>query len=215
MTEIQTQKSVQPLHLFLFTIFSVVFIWSAIKPNELGTWFLEVIPVILGVILLIYTYNKFRLTTLVYLLLCFGAIIALIGGHYTYGKVPLFNWLNDYFNLGRNHYDRFAHLINGFIWALTLREILLRTTRIPKGKFLIPLILGLVLGLSAVYELVEWGVAVLGGGAEAFLGLQGDIWDTHWDMFLAFVGAITGLLTLSKIHNRYLIQKITLSSKKL
>lgn len=204
MNKIQALKSVHPVHLGLLILTGVVFLWSAYKPIELGTWFLEVTPVILGGILLIYTYKAFRFTTLVYSLLCLGAVIALIGGHYTYGKVPLFNWLNDYFTLGRNHYDRFAHLIHGMIWALTLRELLLRITPISRGKLLIALVLGLVLGLSAVYELVEWGVAILGGGAEAFLGLQGDIWDTQWDMFLAFIGGGTGLLSLSRVHNRFI-----------
>jgi putative membrane protein len=138
-----------------------------------------------------------------------GAIIVLIGGHYTYGKVPLFNWLQDSFNLGRNYYDRFGHFVNGFVWALTLREILLRTSPFQKGKLLITVVLGLVLGVSALYELVEWGVAiVLGGDAEAFLGLQGDIWDTQWDMFLALAGAIICLLSLSSIHDQFLINEI-------
>ncbi|HEY8909565.1 MAG TPA: DUF2238 domain-containing protein [Desulfosporosinus sp.] len=175
----------------------------------MGTWFLEVAPIILATIMIIYTYNKFRLTTPVYLLLCLGAIIVLIGGHYTYGKVPLFSWLQDSFHLGRNYYDRFAHFFNGFVCALTLREILLRTSDFRKGKLIITIILGLVLGVSALYELVEWRVAmVLGGGAEAFLGLQGDIWDTHWDMFLALAGAIVCLLSFSSIHNQFLLNEI-------
>ncbi|MFZ3132185.1 MAG: DUF2238 domain-containing protein [Desulfosporosinus sp.] len=151
------------------------------------------------------TYNRFRLTTPVYLLLCLGAIIALIGGHYTYGKVPLFNWLNDFFHLGRNYYDRFGHFVGGSVWALTIREILLRTSPLKKGKLLITIILGLALGISALYELAEWCVAlILGGGAEAFLGLQGDIWDPQWDMFLELAGAIVCLFSLSSTHNRFL-----------
>lgn len=202
-------KSVRLIHFFLLISFVVVFIWSAYKPYQLGTWFLEVTPIVLGTIIIIYTYNKFRLTTPVYLLLCLGAIIVLIGGHYTYGKVPLFNWLQDSFHLGRNYYDRFGHFVGGFVWALTLREILLRTSPFRKGKLLITIVLGLVLGLSALYELVEWCVAImLGGGAEAFLGLQGDIWDTHWDMSLALAGAIVCLLSLSWIHNRFLVNEL-------
>ena len=206
--EISNLKSIKLMHFVLLISFVVVFMWSAYKPYQLGTWFLEVNPIVLGTIFIIYTYNKLRLTTLVYLLLCLGAIIVLIGGHYTYGKVPLFNWLQDSFHLGRNYY-RFGHFVNGFVWALTLREILLRTCPFQKGKLLITIVLGLVLGVSALYELVEWCVAILlGGGAEAFLGLQGDIWDTHWDMFLALAGAIVCLLSLSSTHNWFLVNEI-------
>ncbi|MCO1601955.1 DUF2238 domain-containing protein [Desulfosporosinus nitroreducens] len=210
--EISSLKSGKLIHFFLLTIFFIVFIWSAYKPYQLVTWFLEVTPIVLGAIIIIYSYNKFRLTTPVYLLLCLGAIIVLIGGHYTYGKVPLFNWLQDSFNLGRNYYDRFGHFVNGFVWALTLREILLRTSAFQKGKLLITIVLGLVLGVSALYELVEWCVAILlGGDAEAFLGLQGDIWDTQWDMFLALAGAIICLLILSSIHDQFLINEIDIT----
>ena len=207
--EISSLKSGKLIHFFLLIILFIVFIWSAYKAYQIGTWFLEVTPIVLGTIIIIYSYNKFRLTTPVYLLLCLGAIIVLIGGHYTYGKVPLFNWLQDSFNLGRNYYDRFGHFVNGFVWALTFREILLRTSALQKGKLLITVVLGLVLGVSALYELVEWCVAIiLGGDAEAFLGLQGDIWDTQWDMFLALAGAIICLLSLSSIHDHFLINEI-------
>ena len=206
-------KSVRQTHIFILISFVVVFIWSAYKPYQLGTWFLEVTPIVLGTIIIIYTYNKFRFTTPVYLLLCLGAIMVLIGGHYTYGKVPLFNWLDNSFHLGRNYYDRFGHFVAGFVWALTLREILLRTSIFQKGKMLITIVLGLVLGISASYELGEWCVAlILGPGAEAFLGLQGDIWDTQWDMFLELAGAIVCLLSLSSTHNRFLVNEIGLNS---
>ena len=205
--EITSYKSVRKMHFFLLLSFVVVFIWSAYKPNQLGTWFLEVTPIVLGTIIIFFTYNKFRLTTMVYQLLCLGAIIVLIGGHYTYGKVPLFNWIKDSFDLSRNYYDRFGHFVNGFVWALTLREILLRTSPFQKGKLLITIVLGLVLGVSALYELVEWCVALMLGGG-AFLGLQGDIWDTHWDMFLTLTGAIVCLLSLSSTHNRFLVNEI-------
>jgi putative membrane protein len=207
--EITRLKSVRQIHIFLLICFVVVFIWSAYKPNQLGTWFLEVTPIGLGTMMIIYTYNKFRLTTAVYLLLCLGAIMVLIGGHYTYGKEPLFNWLKDSFHLGRNYYDRFGHFVSGFVWALTCREILLRRSPLQKGKLLITIVLGLALGISALYELVEWCVGLMfGSGAEAFLGLQGDIWDTQWDMFLALAGAIVCLLSLSSIHNRFLVKEI-------
>jgi len=207
--EITRLKSVRQRHFFLLICFGVVFIWSAYKPYQLGTWFLEVTPIGLGTMIIIYTYNKFRLTTAVYLLLCLGAIMVLIGGHYTYGKEPLFNWLKDSFHLGRNYYDRVGHFVSGFVWALTSREILLRISPFRKGKLLITVVLGLALGISALYELAEWCVALMfGSGAEAFLGLQGDIWDTQWDMFLALAGAIVCLLSLSSIHNRFLVKEI-------
>ena len=202
-------KLIRWIHIFLLITFVVVFIWSAYKPYQLGTWFLEVIPIVLGSMIVIYTYNKFRLTTPVYLLLLLGAIMVLIGGHYTYEEVPLFNWLKDSFHLGRNYYDRVGHFVNGLVWALFLREILLQTSPLRKGKLLITIVLGLVLGESALYELVEWCVALIfGGGAEAFLGFQGDIWDTQWDMFLALAGAIVCLLSLTSIHNQFLVNEI-------
>lgn len=213
--EISSLKSVRRIHFFLLIGFVIVFIWSAYKPYQLGTWFLEVTPIVLGTIIIIYTYNKLRLTTPVYLLLCLGAIMVLIGGHYTYGKEPLFNWLKDSFHLGRNYYDRFGHFVGGFVWALFGREILLRTSSFQKGKLLITIVLGLSLGVSALYELVEWCVALmLGPVAEAFLGLQGDIWDTHWDMFLALAGAIVCLLSLSSVHNRFLVNEIGVKQHK-
>jgi putative membrane protein len=197
-------KSIPKTHLYLLLILFLIFIWSAFKPDQLKTWFLEVIPVILGIIIIIYTYNRFRLTTPIYVLLWLGAIIILIGGHYSYGKVPIFNWFKDHFQLGRNYYDRFGHLFGGLVWAMTIKEILLRKAYIENRKLLVILIIGLVLGVSASYELVEGFIALIMGGAEDFIGLQGDIWDTHWDMFLALLGAIGGLLSLSSIHDRYL-----------
>jgi len=202
-------KSVRQRHYFLLICFIIAFIGSAYKPYQWGTWFLEVTPIVLGTMIIIVTYHKFRLTTPVYVLLCLGAIMVLIGGHYTYDKVPLFSWLDNSFHLGRNDYDRFGHFISGFVWALTLRELLLRTSPLKKGKMLITIVLGLVLGISAFYELVEWSAALtLGSGAEAFLGLQGDIWDTQWDMFLALAGAIICLLSLSSTHNWFLVNEI-------
>jgi putative membrane protein len=208
--EITCLKSIKPLHLLLLIILSLVFIWSAFRPDQLSTWFLEVTPVVIGTIIVVFTYNKFRLTTPVYLFLFLGSVLVLIGGHYTYGKVPLFSWLKDSLHLGRNYYDRFGHFINGSVWALTIRELLLRTSPLRRGKLLITIVLGLALGVSALYELVEWLVAMLlGGGAEAFLGLQGDVWDTHWDMFLALSGAIICLLSFSSTHNRFLVNEIS------
>ena len=201
--------AVKPLHLGLVVTFLALFIWSAIRPHNWMTWLLEVTPFVVVLIAVLLTYNKFRLTTPVYLLIWLAGIIALIGGHYTYGQVPLFNLLKDTLNLGRNYYDRLAHFIFGLLLSLLLRELLIRKFLLPSAKTLVMFILVISLGLSALYELTEWGVAMLfGAGAEAFLGLQGDIWDTHWDMFLALCGSATGVLVLSGLHNKYLAKEV-------
>jgi len=183
----------------------LVFIWSLINPHDLFTWFLEVFPVIAGVVILLCTYPKFKFTRLSYLLLWCHAIILLIGGHYTYAEVPFFNDLKDAFGLSRNHYDRVGHLAQGFFPAIVAREILLRTSPLRPGKWLFVLVICVCLSFSAFYELIEWWVAVsTGTAAEAFLGTQGDIWDTQWDMALALSGAIISLIVLGKVHDTFL-----------
>ena len=183
----------------------LVFIWSLINPHDLFTWFLEVFPVIAGVVILLCTYPKFKFTRLSYLLLWCHAIILLIGGHYTYAEVPFFNDLKDAFGLSRNHYDRVGHLAQGFFPAIVAREILLRSSPLRPGKWLFVLVICVCLSFSAFYELIEWWVAVsTGTAAEAFLGTQGDIWDTQWDMALALSGAIISLIVLGKVHDTFL-----------
>jgi putative membrane protein len=183
----------------------LIFLWSIINPHDLFTWFLEVFPVIAGVIVLLFTYSNFKFTRLAYFLLWCHAIILMIGGHYTYAEVPFFNWLKDAFELSRNHYDRVGHLAQGFFPAIIAREILLRTSPLRPGKWLFVLVICVCLSFSAFYELIEWWVAVsTGTAAEAFLGTQGDIWDTQWDMALALSGAIISLLVLGKIHDTFL-----------
>ncbi len=181
------------------------FLWSLNNPHDLFTWFLEVFPVIAGVLILSLTYPKFKFSRLAYSLMWCHAIILLIGGHYTYAEVPLFNWLRDSFELSRNHYDRVAHFFQGFSPAIVAREILLRNSPLQPGKWLFFTVTCICLAFSAFYELIEWWVAeATGTAAEAFLGTQGDVWDTQWDMALALLGATTSLLLLRKTHDHFL-----------
>ena len=180
-----------------------VFIWSAISPHDRFTWFLEVLPVLLVVPLLFATGKRFPLTPLLYVLIAVHAVILMIGGHYTYAEVPLFNWIRDEFGFARNHYDRVGHFAQGFIPAIAARELLLRHTPLRRGGWLFTLVVCSCLALSAMYELFEWSTAVFSGeAADAFLGTQGDVWDTQKDMALAFVGSIVAQLLLSRVHDR-------------
>ncbi|MCU4759479.1 MULTISPECIES: DUF2238 domain-containing protein [unclassified Bacillus (in: firmicutes)] len=197
------------IHLFLLLIVTTVFIWSVIKPARYSSWAAEAIPAVLGLIIIIAIYNKFRFTTLSYIIIAILAIIMFIGGHYTYSKVPLFNWIKDAFDLNRNHYDRFGHLIKGF-FTIVIREILLRKTQLSEGPWLVTISISTSLAIAALYEIIEWlafKIAKGGKAAKDFLGMQGDIWDAQWDMSLALVGSILALLTLSTLHNRLLKKK--------
>lgn len=194
------------IHLFLLLVVTAVFIWSVIKSARYSTWAAEAIPAILGLIIIIATYNKFRLTTLSYIIIAILAIIMFVGGHYTYSKVPLLNWLKDVFDLNRNHYDRFGHLIKG-LFTIVIREILLRKTQLTKGSWLVTISISISLAIAALYEIIEWlAFKITKGGTAAkdFLGTQGDMWDAQWDMSLALVGSILALLILSTLHNRLL-----------
>lgn len=183
----------------------LVLIWSGIGPYDRATWLLEVLPVIIVVLLLMATYKQFPLTPLLYRLIFLHAVILMVGGHHTYARVPVGFWLQDWFDLGRNHYDRLGHLAQGFIPAIAAREILLRNSPLQPGKWLFVLSACVCLAFSAFYEMIEWWTALIAGAnATDFLGTQGDIWDTQWDMFLALTGAIAALLTLSKLHDREL-----------
>lgn len=187
----------------------IVFVWSVINPHDLFTWFLEVVPAIIGLIILVLTYPKFKFTIFAYLLMAIHAMILMIGGHYTYAEVPLFNWIRDVFELSRNHYDRLGHFAQGFIPAIIAREILLRKSPLKRGKWLFFIVVSICLAISASYELFEWAVAeVTGSAAEAFLGTQGDVWDTQKDMAFALIGSIVSLLTVAKLHDRYLDEMI-------
>lgn len=193
------------LVMVLLSIIAIVFVWSGINPLDRFTWFLEVAPVIIVLPLLALTYKRFPLTRLAYILIAIHAVILLVGGHYTYACVPLFDYIKDFFGLARNHYDRLGHFAQGFIPAIIARELLIRTSTLKPGKWMFAVIVLSITGISAIYELIEWAAAALTGeAADAFLGSQGDVWDTQKDMFLALIGAIMALLTLSKLHDKEL-----------
>lgn len=192
---------------WLLVCFGGVFVWSAIRPHDYFTWFLEVFPVLIALPLLVMTYAKFPLTNLVYGLILMHAIILLIGGHYTYAQMPLFSWLRDYYHLDRNYYDRLGHIAQGFVPAIIAREILLRMSPLKPGKWLFFIVVCICLAISAFYEFIEWWVALASGSdAVAFLATQGDVWDTQWDMFLALLGAISAQVFLAKIHDSQMLQ---------
>lgn len=197
------------IHILLLLFVTSVFIWSVIRPAGYLIWTMEVSPAVIGIIIAIVTYNKFRLTTLSYIIIAILSITMFIGGHYTYSKVPLFNWIKDYFELNRNNYDRFGHFLKG-LFAIVIREILIRKTSL-KGSWLVAVTLSFSLAIGALYEIIEWLASIISKGKKAsteFLGTQGDIWDAQWDMSLAFVGSILALIIFSKFHNKLLGKKI-------
>ena len=197
----QAKESLTIRILWIF-IFLVVLVWSGINPKDQFTWLLEVFPAMLGGFLLLLTYKNFRLTTLLYILILAHCIVLMIGGHYTYAEVPFFDNL---FGWERNNYDKVGHFFQGFMPAILAREILIRKNVVKGNAWLIYIILSICLAFSAFYELIEWWVGLASGDdAVAFLGTQGYIWDTQSDMFLALVGAIVALITLSRLHNRQL-----------
>ncbi len=189
----------------LLSIVTVALVVSGIGPSDRLTWFLEVVPILIAAPLLIATSRSFPLTPLVYTLIAIHALILMLGGHYTYARVPLGFWIQDWLDFSRNPYDRIGHLMQGFGPAIITRELLLRTSPLRPGKWLFTLIVLSVLGISACYEFTEWWAALIGGDAAgAFLGTQGDVWDTQWDMLMAGCGAIAALVTLSVLHDRQL-----------
>lgn len=188
---------------FLLVSLGGVFVWSFVGCFEFFTWLVEALPVIIGVGVLLAVYRKFRLTTLVYVLILIHAVILLVGAHYTYARVPLFNWIRDAFELSRNHYDRVGHVAQGFVPAMIAREVLLRKSPLKRGGWLFAIVVSFCLAISALYELFEWLVAVASrDDAVSFLATQGDVWDTQKDMALCLVGAIVSLAALSRVHDR-------------
>lgn len=179
---------------------------SGWHPHDRLTWFLEVFPVLVGAGLLVATWRRFPLTALLCQLLFLHAVILMVGGHYTYAEVPAGFWARDLLGLSRNPYDRLGHFAQGFVPAILAREILLRRSPLRPGGWLFFLVICVCLAFSAAYELFEWGSAVaLKQGAEAFLGTQGDVWDTQWDMALALVGAVASQTLLAGRHDRELV----------
>ena len=178
---------------------------SGISPFDRGTWLMEVAPILVVLPLVVATRHRFRLTTLLYTLVFAHACVLMLGGAYTYARVPLGFQLQEWLHLARNPYDRIGHFFQGFVPAIAAREVLLRHRVVQRGPMLVVLLLSVVLAVSACYELIEWAAALaLGAAADDFLGTQGDPWDTQWDMFMALVGASTSLLLLSRRHDREL-----------
>lgn len=186
-------------------VFASVLLWSAIQPRDYFTWVLEVAPAVIALIVISATARRFPLTPLLYLLILIHSIILMVGGHYTYAEVPLFDWISEQFGQQRNNYDKLGHLAQGFIPVIAAREILIRLQVVRGRNWLHFLAICFCLAFSAFYELIEWWVAVASGqGAEAFLGTQGYVWDTQSDMMYALLGAIAALLLLSRMHDRQL-----------
>ena len=201
--EMGTDKSYEKPVLVVLTLLALVA--SGVHPFDRLTWFLETLPVMLGLPLLMATRRRFPLTPLVYRLLCIHGLILMLGGAYTYSRVPLGFWVQDAFELSRNHYDRLGHFAQGFVPAMLTREILVRATPLRPGGWLFFLTTCVALAFSACYEFIEWGAPrVMGGEADAFLATQGDVWDTQWDMFLALLGALAAQALLSRQHDRQL-----------
>ena len=187
-------------------VFTVVLVWSAVHPKDQFTWFLEVAPALIGFVLIMMTYEKFPLTPLLYTLILIHMIILMVGGHYTYAEVPLFDWIKEVFHQSRNNYDKVGHFAQGFMPAILAREILIRKHIVTASKaWLNYIVLSIILAFSAFYELVEWWVALASGDeAVAFLGTQGYVWDTQSDMLYALIGGIAALVLLSRLHDRQL-----------
>ena len=200
----------RPLPILWTVSFFAVLIWSGMAPKDYPTWILEVAPAVIGFIVLLLTRKSFPLTPLVYILILLHCWILMVGGHYTYAEVPLFDSIKEMFDQSRNNYDKVGHFAQGFVPALICREILIRRHVINGKNFTHFFTLCFVLALSAFYELIEWWVALLSEeAADAFLGTQGYVWDTQSDMMWALIGGISALLFLSGIHNKQIKQRQT------
>ena len=191
------------LPLALLGLVTAVFVWSGWRPADRVTWWLEVLPVVITVPLLIATRRRFPWTTLTYLLGCVHLIILMVGGHYTYAEVPLGDWAREAFDFSRNHYDRLGHVAQGFLPAIAMRELALRTGAVRRGVWIWIVATCVPLAFAAFYEMLEWWAALVSEEASAsFLGTQGDHWDTQWDMFLCLCGALAAQVWLGRFHDR-------------
>jgi putative membrane protein len=187
----------------LLILLGAVFVWSAIRPHDYFTWILETFPAIIGFVILVATYRRFPLTPLAYTLLMIHAAILMVGGHYTYAEVPLGYWMRDLLHTARNDYDRIGHFAQGFVPAIVAREILIRRKVVRGRGWIYFIVVCICLAISAAYELLEWRVSVATGSkGDAFLGTQGDVWDTQEDMATALVAAMIAPLTLGWLHDR-------------
>ncbi len=192
--------------LVLLVIVSVFWAWSGVGLQDTRlTWVLETFPVMIALPLVLYTYRRFPLTYLTYTLIAVHAMILMLGGHYSYAKVPLGFWMEDWFGWTRNNYDKIGHFMQGFAPAIYVREIMSRTSPLKRGKWLGFVSIAVPLAFSAIYEIIEW-MASLSNPAdtEAFLGTQGYIWDTQSDMFWCLIGSVVALILLTRLHNKYL-----------
>jgi putative membrane protein len=193
-------------HIILLIVVLVFWVWSGIKPQDTRlTWVLETFPFMIALPVMLITYKRFQLTDLTYTLIAIHAMILMLGGHYSYAKVPLGFWMEEWFGWTRNNYDKIGHLMQGFGPAIYTREIIARTSPLKRGKWLGFMSVAVPLAFSAIYEIIEWLASLTNPtDTEAFLGTQGYIWDTQTDMFLCLIGSILALIFLTKLHNRYL-----------
>ena len=186
----------------LFSVLAVL-IWSGVEPRDCLTWWLEVFPALAALVILIATYRRFEFTTLTYTLIALHMCVLFVGGHYTYARVPLFDWFKIIFGWHRNHYDRLGHIVQGFVPAMVAREIFVRLEILHRKSWQSFLVVCVCLAISAFYELIEWWTALVSGdSAVSFLATQGDIWDTQEDMFCALLGAIAAIALLSRVQDR-------------
>jgi putative membrane protein len=186
----------------LFSVLAVL-IWSGVEPRDCLTWWLEVFPALAALVILIATYRRFEFTTLTYTLIALHMCVLFVGGHYTYARVPLFDWFKIIFGWHRNHYDRVGHIVQGFVPAMVAREIFVRLEILHRKRWQSFLVVCVCLAISAFYELIEWWTALVSGdSAVSFLATQGDIWDTQEDMFCALLGAIAAIAFLSRVQDR-------------
>lgn len=193
------------LHYSLLALLIALLVWSAINPFEYFTWFLEILPALVGILVVIFTFKKFRFTNLVYILIFFHCVILIVGGHYTYAEVPLFDWIQETFQHSRNNYDKIGHFAQGFVPAMIARELLVRKNVVSGRKWLNFIVVCIAMAISVSYEFIEWGVSLsTGEGGDSFLGTQGYIWDTQSDMLFATFGAILALALLNKVHDKQL-----------
>lgn len=201
------------IYLMLVVFFGTL-VWSIINPKEGFTCFLEIIPAIIGFLILAFTFNKFRFSHFTYFLILIHCIILFVGGHYTYAEVPLFDYIREIFHQSRNNYDKVGHFAQGLVPAMIIRELFIRKKVIGNPSFFNFIVVSICLAISAAYEWIEWWVSLAtGDGGDAFLGTQGDVWDTQSDMLFATIGAITGLILFSKIQDKQL-QKMQISKSK-
>lgn len=198
------------MKLLWLVIFFLVFIWSGYEPKDRMIWILEVFPAIIGFLVLAFTYRDFPLTSITYILILAHMVVLMIGGHYTYAQVPLFDMLNDYFNSNRNNYDKVGHFMQGFVPVIIAREIVIRKNVFTaQNSWMIFFLLCFVLAVSAFYELLEWWSAILiGSAADEFLATQGYVWDTQSDMWYALLGGIVSLAIFSRLHDKKLSEML-------